>query len=303
MKQVPIEDLTFDDRLQARMSISHHLIEEYRELIDRMEQWPFPPVLLYRAEEPGGDRHYVVDGWHRCMAAQASGMDAVLAEVRDGSLEEAFIASLGVNAVHGARRTNEDKRMSVLRALRHESLANKSDREIARICAVSHTYVAKARASLSDVPVQGDRADHRAEAVGELLHDPAAGQTEPRAEMPPKRAVVDSALASSKPALAMISGHRSVIDAEMGAMQATESVVLDLARAPWASKMTAKQLRTVMLDAYGAMKEARDGLDRLSSMIQAAAPYARCSQCMGKGCDACSGYGWITEAQYQAHRG
>jgi predicted HTH domain antitoxin len=53
--------------------------------------------------------------------------------------------SVGANAAHGLRRTNEDKRRAVETLINDEEWATWSDREIARACGVSGKFVAAVR--------------------------------------------------------------------------------------------------------------------------------------------------------------
>lgn len=59
--------------------------------------------------------------------------------------------SVGTNAAHGLPRTNADKRHAVLLLLKDEEWGQWSSHEIARRCAVSHTFVDNARRSLATV--------------------------------------------------------------------------------------------------------------------------------------------------------
>lgn len=61
----------------------------------------------------------------------------------------AVLHSVGANAQHGQRRTNADKRKAVMTLLNDEEWGQWSDREIARQCAVSKSFVNKLRPSLS----------------------------------------------------------------------------------------------------------------------------------------------------------
>ena len=69
--------------------------------------------------------------------------DAIPCEIRAGTRRDALLYSVGVNATHGLRRTNEDKRRSVLTLLQDDEWSGWSDREIARRCGVSDKTVAK----------------------------------------------------------------------------------------------------------------------------------------------------------------
>lgn len=68
--------------------------------------------------------------------------------MRQGGLRDAILHSAGANAAHGLRRTNADKRRAVLMLLEDEEWATWADREIARRCAVDHTFVGRMRGSL-----------------------------------------------------------------------------------------------------------------------------------------------------------
>jgi hypothetical protein len=60
-------------------------------------------------------------------------------------MEDAQDLALRANNEHGLPRTNEDKRKAVETALSYERHAKKSDREIGRVCDVSHTLVGAVR--------------------------------------------------------------------------------------------------------------------------------------------------------------
>jgi hypothetical protein len=56
----------------------------------------------------------------------------IAADVRPGGQREAILHSVGANAKHGWRRSNEDKRKTVLTLLNDPEWAQWSDREIGR---------------------------------------------------------------------------------------------------------------------------------------------------------------------------
>ena len=98
--------------------------------------------------------------WGRVLAGQrvpplprtgrrAKGEAQIEAEVRSGTRRDAVLFSVGENAEHGLRRSNEDKRRAALTLLRDDEWAGWSDHEIARRCAVSSNFVGVLRSSLS----------------------------------------------------------------------------------------------------------------------------------------------------------
>ena len=137
---VLIKDITVDTELQARARMSEPVTQEYAALL--MEGVNFPPVVLF----DDGVKKYLADGFHRLYAAKRVGRDRIQAEIHRGSKHEGFMYSLRANSSHGLQRSNEDKRHCVMKLLDDFEYIDKSDREIAELCAVSHTFVGKIRA-------------------------------------------------------------------------------------------------------------------------------------------------------------
>jgi hypothetical protein len=70
--------------------------------------------------------------------------------------------ALGANIKNGLRRTNEDKRKCVEIAL--ENFAEWSDRRVAEVCGVAHTFVGKIRSALvlnTNAPTHRETSDGR----------------------------------------------------------------------------------------------------------------------------------------------
>lgn len=137
-----IKDIEVDASLQTRVGMSEPVLQEYAALM--MEGITFPPVVLF----DDGSKKYLVDGFHRLYAAKRVGRDRIQAELHSGSKHAGFLYSLRANATHGLQRSNEDKRHGVLKLLEDFEYSDKSDREIAALCAVSHTFVGRIRARI-----------------------------------------------------------------------------------------------------------------------------------------------------------
>lgn len=105
----------------------------------------FPPVVAFH----DGETYWLADGFHRVNAALRAGVVLLPVDVRQGSQRDAVLYSAGVNATHGLRRTNEDKRRAVTRLLSDPEWSLWSDREIGRRCVVTHPFVAAVRADLT----------------------------------------------------------------------------------------------------------------------------------------------------------
>lgn len=147
-----IDALILDARAQPRASLDLAVIAEYAEALARGDQ--FPPVVAFGTEESA----YLADGWHRVHAAIQAGADAIAADLRSGGLEAAIWFSCGANAAHGLRRSNQDKRTAVERALVQRPDLSNSD--IARHCGVDEGTVRNRRMvleSASEIPKVTER--------------------------------------------------------------------------------------------------------------------------------------------------
>ena len=137
--QIELASVRIDGGTQPRARIDENLVSEYAAAMQAGES--FPAVVVFR----DGVDTWLADGFHRFHAARKSGATSILASVRTGTLRDAILFSVGANSDHGLRRTNEDKRRSVMTLLNDAEWAKWSDREIARRCGVSDVLVASHR--------------------------------------------------------------------------------------------------------------------------------------------------------------
>jgi hypothetical protein len=129
-----------DGGTQPRAKIDYAIVQEYREAM--ISGTIFPPVVVFN----DGKSYWLADGFHRLMACNTGHIAEIEADIKQGTQRDAIKYSLGVNSSHGLRRTNEDKRRAVLRALDDDEWAAMSDRAIAEMCAVDHVTVGRIRA-------------------------------------------------------------------------------------------------------------------------------------------------------------
>jgi hypothetical protein len=139
---LPIKLIKQSSSLQPRATMDTEIIDQYTEAMRTGSA--FPAVIVYRI---GGDL-FLVDGYHRFMAAQGAKLDKILAEVRAGTMRDAILFSAGVNATHGLNRTNEDKRRAASVLLRDKEWGQWADTKIAAVCHVSVDLVATVRKSI-----------------------------------------------------------------------------------------------------------------------------------------------------------
>lgn len=142
-QRVATVHIRLDGGTQPRAGIDQAVVDDYHS--DMQAGAQFPPVeLVY-----DGTNYWLWDGFHRFHALRKDGDRLIAANVRQGTRRDAVLLSVGANATHGFRRTNEDKRRSVLALLHDDEWRQWSDREIARRCAVSNQFVSNVRSGLS----------------------------------------------------------------------------------------------------------------------------------------------------------
>ncbi len=134
-----IDRLRRDGGTQPRDHVSITIAQEYAEALADGDE--FPPVTAFF----DGTTYWLADGFHRVLAHELIEAAAIAADVRQGALRDAVLFSVGANASHGYRRSNADKRRAVLTLLGDPDWAAWSDREIARRCTVSSTFVGSLR--------------------------------------------------------------------------------------------------------------------------------------------------------------
>lgn len=98
-----------------------------------------------------GESYWLADGFHRWHAHCNQGKEAIACVIRQGSLRDAVLYSVGANADHkpALPRSREDKRRAIMTLLQDPEWGKWSDREIAQHCKVDHKTVGKIRGSLT----------------------------------------------------------------------------------------------------------------------------------------------------------
>jgi hypothetical protein len=141
--EVALGDIDLDCAIRVREKFNQEIVDKYAELI--IEGVTLPPIKVFRVNGV----LKVTDGQHRCRAAKKAGRETIKAIIVEGSEQEALMDALGANAQHGLPRSNKDKRRVAILGI--ENFGHLSDREIAKICAVSNTFIGVIKAELSAV--------------------------------------------------------------------------------------------------------------------------------------------------------
>lgn len=134
-----LDQIRIDGGTQSRVELNQETVAEYAQAFT--DGAAFPPVVVFF----DGASYWLADGFHRYFGARDAGESAIAVQVINGTQRDAVLYSLKANATHGLRRTNADKRKAVETLLKDAEWAKWSDRKIAEVCGVAHSFVAATR--------------------------------------------------------------------------------------------------------------------------------------------------------------
>jgi hypothetical protein len=134
---IPLDAVRINGGTQSRVELNQATIAEYADLIRTAVD--LPPVVTFF----DGATFWLADGFHRYNAHCDAGAMEINAEIRTGTQRDAILFSVGANASHGLRRTNEDKRRAVGTLLGDAEWSAWSQEKIAKACGVSTGFVSK----------------------------------------------------------------------------------------------------------------------------------------------------------------
>jgi hypothetical protein len=151
VETLAVAEITQDEEIAARDEIDLDVVADYQERMAAGDE--FPPLQVIRDDD---GVNWLVEGWQRLEAARRNGLESIRCAIRKGDRRAALLASAAVNAQHGLRRSAADKRRAVLKLLNDPEWSRWSDREIARRCKVSNTFVGEVRSSIVTVNADSD---------------------------------------------------------------------------------------------------------------------------------------------------
>jgi hypothetical protein len=197
---IPLHAVNIKGGTQSRVELNQATIAEYVELIRAAVD--LPPVVTFF----DGSTFWLADGFHRFNAHLDAGAMEIASEIRTGTQRDAILFSVGANAAHGLRRTNEDKRRAVMTLLNDAEWSTWSDNAVARACGVSRSIVESLRKpSLAEKQVTAPvvrtfTTKHGTTATMNTAHIGKAKAPEATAFLPPEVPAPPVAYAVSPPA-------------------------------------------------------------------------------------------------------
>ena len=136
---INIDLVRIDGGTQCRTVLDQQKIAEYAQSMKDGDEFPEIETTF------DGSTHWLTDGFHRWHAMKILGVKEVNVKWTKGTLEDAVLAALEANSTHGIPLTNADKHRKVEMCLALPGYDQKSDREIAKICHLSISFVSAHR--------------------------------------------------------------------------------------------------------------------------------------------------------------
>lgn len=110
IKELKINEVIADDRLNIRSRRNPNLVETYVAVIDEL-----PPIAVFNVKS----EYLIADGFHRYEAHLVANRKAIKADVKDGTWQDAERYAAIANTKHGARLSTPDLHSAVRRLLSH----------------------------------------------------------------------------------------------------------------------------------------------------------------------------------------
>lgn len=139
LKTLPIDAINISGGTQSRLSIEEDYVEEiFEKMKDGVEYLPVSAFF-------DGKEYWLGDGFHRYHATRKNGKASIKCNVTNGLLRDAILYSKSANNDHGMRPTLQDKLNNAKEMIEDFEWGTWSNREIGRICDLSHVTIAKLR--------------------------------------------------------------------------------------------------------------------------------------------------------------
>lgn len=134
MVTLALSNIRTDGGTQSRTTLSQEKIDEYAQCM--LDGAIFPAIIVFY----DGTDYWLADGFHRYHAANKSGVFLSI-ETKQGTHRDAILYSMEANTRHGIPLSLEDRKRCASTILDDEEWSQMSDREIAKICGLSHVTI------------------------------------------------------------------------------------------------------------------------------------------------------------------
>jgi len=138
-KSLSVDVINISGGTQSRLKIDEEYIDEIYE--NMKEGRLYPPVTVFF----DGKEYWLADGFHRLHATRKNGKVSIECNITNGLLREAILYSKTANNKHGKRFSLADKIHNAQELIGDFEWGEWSNREIGRICDLSHVTIAKLR--------------------------------------------------------------------------------------------------------------------------------------------------------------
>lgn len=296
-----ISQIRRDGGTQNRCKIDEEVVAEYSQVL--LEGGSLPPVQVHF----DGTNYWLTDGFHRVQAAIKAEHETVEAEVTRGDIDAAVLYSLGVNAKHGLRRTNADKRKAVTTILTNNGWSQWSDSEISRRCCVSDHLVATVRAELSSNSRRcGDESTEEAQPAPVVRKVERGGKTfDMNVKNNGKKRAVPAPVPAPEPTTPVeLEKLDQRIPEHLLTVFQCRQEFRELVQLITNVRLGFEKLAQGAVGSIISLKSAEfeDARDALRVIVLQSMPQAVCQQCHAeqsicKSCRECQGRGWLTVYQ------
>jgi len=168
-KSLSVDVINISGGTQSRLKIDQNYVEEIYEKMK--EEVEYDAVTIFF----DGKEYWLADGFHRYHATRKLGKASIKCKITNGLLRDAILYSKSANNNHGLPPTLQDKLNNAKELCDDFEWSGFSNRQIGRICDVSHVTVAKLR--IGKVPEKVKFFDKDGEVRTRVTKPPKAEKT------------------------------------------------------------------------------------------------------------------------------
>lgn len=168
-KSLSVDVINISGGTQSRLKIDQNYVEEIYEKMKEGVEYDAVTIFF------DGKEYWLADGFHRYHATRKLGKASIKCKITNGLLRDAILYSKSANNNHGLPPTLQDKLNNAKELCDDFEWSGFSNRQIGRICDVSHVTVAKLR--IGKVPEKVKFFDKDGEVRTRVTKPPKAEKT------------------------------------------------------------------------------------------------------------------------------